>query len=296
LGVASVEKWPENLPEEVCSRTFTNSAVIGKCAHYRQPITEAGSRDRNHVKSSPPSARICVHKRKGMNLFRGWIGEKKAAFYLWLSLPGKLHHKFNNIILPSRNGTTQIDHLVISVFGIFIVETKNKKGWIFGAEKGPTWTQSIYRKKYLFQNPLGQAFRQKKILSEFLNLEESNIHTVIYFVGDCKFKTSLPDNVINSGVGRFIKRFRNQILSTEDVNQVIKAVEKHLAESSLSKRDHIKSLQKRHSSHTTCPRCGSNLIERVANRGSNAGTKFLGCENYPKCRFTKNAQQSGQHH
>ena len=92
---------------------------------------------------------------------------------------------------------------------MFIVETKNRKGWIFGSEKQPSWTQSIYGRKYSFQNPLRQTFRQKKILSDFLNLAESNIHTVIYFVGDCKFKTPLPDNVIKSGVGRYIKRFRN---------------------------------------------------------------------------------------
>ena len=72
-----------------------------------------------------------------MNLFRGWIGKKKTTFYLWLSLRNKSYHKFHNIILPSENGTTQIDHLIISVFGLFIVETKNKKGWIFGSEKKP---------------------------------------------------------------------------------------------------------------------------------------------------------------
>lgn len=223
-----------------------------------------------------------------MNLFRGWIGEKRTAFYLWLSLGNKSYRKFHNIIFPSNNGTTQVDHLIISIYGLFIVETKNKKGWIFGSEQQTNWTQLIYGKKYSFQNPLRQVFRQKKILSEFLNLNESSIHTVVYFVGDCKFKTTLPDNVINSGVDRFIKRFRNQILSTEDVNQVIKAIEKHLSESSLSNRAHIRSLRKRHSSNTICPRCGLRLIEKTAKQGPNAGTKFLGCENYPKCRFTKN--------
>lgn len=194
-----------------------------------------------------------------MNLIRGWIGEKKTIFYLWLSLRNKSYCKFHNIIFPSKNGTTQIDHLIVSIYGLFIVETKNIKGWIFGSEKQPDWTQSIYGKKYSFQNPLRQTFRQKKILSEFLNLDESNIHTVVYFVGDCKFKTTLPHNVINSGVGRFIKRFRNQILSTEDVNQIIKAIKKHISESSLTNRDHIKSLRKRQSSNTICPRCSRTL-------------------------------------
>jgi restriction system protein len=152
-----------------------------------------------------------------MNILRGWIGEKKAIFYMWLSLRKKVYRKFHNVILPSNNGTTQIDHLIISVFGLFIVETKNKSGWIFGSETEPKWTQSIYRRKYSFQNPLRQVFRQKKILSDFLGLDESIIYTVIYFVGSSKFKTILPNNVINKGVGKFIKSFRNEILSIEDV-------------------------------------------------------------------------------
>ncbi|MEP6645983.1 MAG: topoisomerase DNA-binding C4 zinc finger domain-containing protein [Saprospiraceae bacterium] len=49
----------------------------------------------------------------------------------------------------------------------------------------------------------------------------------------------------------------------------------------------LKSLTERHSSTTVCPRCGSILVERTARNGTNAGSKFLGCEGYPKCRFTK---------
>ena len=36
-----------------------------------------------------------------------------------------------------------------------------------------------------------------------------------------------------------------------------------------------------------CPRCGGRLILRTARKGSNAGKEFLGCENFPKCRFSK---------
>ena len=83
-------------------------------------------------------------------------------FYLWLSLRNKRYYKFHNVILPSRSGTTQIDHIIISVYGLFIVETKNKKGWIFGTEYQTVWTQSIYGMNYTFQNPLKQTYRQKR--------------------------------------------------------------------------------------------------------------------------------------
>ena len=164
-----------------------------------------------------------------MNLFRGWIGEQKTRFYLWLWLRSKTYHRFHNIILPSSNGTTQIDHLIISIYGLFIVETKNKKGWIFGSGDDRKWTQTIYGKKYSFQNPLKQTFRQQKVLAEFLDLDEDFIRYVIYFVGDATLKTPMPANVINSRVSRYIKRFRDPVLSTEDVHHLVNVIERHLS-------------------------------------------------------------------
>ena len=222
-----------------------------------------------------------------MKFLRGWYGEKITTFKMWLWLNTETYRRFHDLIIPSKNGTTQIDHLLVSEYGLFIVETKNKKGWIFGSESQPKWTQTLYRKKYSFQNPLRQTFRQKKVLSEFLGLDESTVHTIVYFVGDCEFKTPLPANVMKSGLSRYIKRFTNRILTTEEVNRVTEALAQHISESSLTTRDHVRSLHKRHASTTVCPNCGSYLVERTAKKGPNAGSKFLGCENYPRCRFTK---------
>ncbi len=222
-----------------------------------------------------------------MKFLRGWIGEKKTTFKLWLSLDAKKYRRFHNVIIPSKSGTTQIDHLLVSQYGLFIVETKNKKGWIFGSENQPKWTQTLYRKKYTFQNPLRQTFRQKKLLSEFLGLDESIIHTIVYFVGKCRFKTPLPSNVIRSRLGRNIRKFKNPVLSLQEVDRLIRVLEQHLSESTLTTRDHVRSLRKRHASDTICPRCGSDLVERTVKKRPGAGSKFLGCTSYPKCRFTK---------
>jgi len=220
--------------------------------------------------------------------FKGQVGEKKAAVRMSLSLNSKSYRRYHDIIIPSSNGTTQIDHLLISPFGLFIVETKNIKGWIFGSEDQVKWTKSLYGRNYSFQNPVRQTFRQKKILAKFLSIDEPFIHTVIFFAGDCKFKTPMPSNVIKSGLGRYIKRFKTKILSASDISQILRKLEQHISISTLSKKDHLQSLRERHSSTTICPKCGSNLVERTAKRGPRAGSKFLGCENYPKCRFTKN--------
>lgn len=224
---------------------------------------------------------------KLINKIRGWFGERKTKFYMWLSLNAKVYQRFHDIIIKTKNGTTQIDHLLVSPYGLFIVETKNRKGWIFGSEDQQKWTQSLYGDNYSFQNPIRQTFRQKKILSEFLGLNKSIIHTVIYFVGNCKFKTQLPDNVIKSRLGKYIKQFKDRVLPSEEIDRVIGEIEYFVSESSLTTRDHVQSLRERHNSTTVCPKCGSKLVERTAKKGPNAGSKFLGCENFPQCRFTK---------
>lgn len=223
-----------------------------------------------------------------MSLFQGWLGEMKAIFYMWLSIDKKTYRKFHNLILPSVNGTTQIDHLLVSEYGLFIIETKNKRGWIFGSEYETEWTQTFYRQSFQFQNPLRQTFRQKKVLSEFLNLDEYCIHTVVYFVGNCSFRTAMPNNVIRSGIGKYVHSFREQILTEQNVDSILNTLNGHVSNSKLRRKDHLKSLHQRHTSLTTCPKCGLPLVERTARQGSNSGNKFLGCTGYPKCRFVKN--------
>lgn len=222
-----------------------------------------------------------------MGRIKGWFGEKKATFRMWYSLNSKVYRRFHHVIIPSKNGTTQIDHLLISPYGLFIIETKNRKGWIFGSVDQKKWTQSIYGRNYSFQNPLRQVYRQKKVLSEFLEIRESKILTVIYFAGDCKFQTEMPANVIKSRLGRYVKQFKDVVLSAEEMVRMVRKMEHYISESSLTPKDHMRSLRQRHQSATICPRCGSKLVERTANKGPNAGSMFLGCENFPKCRFTK---------
>ncbi len=224
-----------------------------------------------------------------MRLLKGWFGEKKTAFTIWVGLDAKTYQRFHDLIIPTRNGTTQIDHLLVSPYGLFIVETKNLKGWIFGSEEQAKWTQSLYGKNYSFQNPLRQTYRQKKVLSEFLSIDESIIHTVIYFVGQCTFKTKMPDNVLKSGLSRYIKKYKTRELSSASINDIINKLNIHISGNKITTKEHVKSLKMRHGSTTICPKCGSNLVERIARNGPNAGQKFLGCASFPKCRYTKNA-------
>jgi restriction system protein len=138
------------------------------------------------------------------SIFKGWIGEKVTQFGMWLTL-GAEYKCFHDVTLDTQNGTTQIDHIIVSRFGVFVIETKNYNGWIFGNEKQKTWTQSLYGKKYTFQNPLHQNYKHTMALSEAINVDHGSIHSIVFFIGDAQFKTDLPENVMNSGIASYIK-------------------------------------------------------------------------------------------
>lgn len=217
------------------------------------------------------------------NVLKGWFGEKLTTFGLWLRLDENVYRRIDDIILPSKNGTTQFDHVLVSVFGVFGIETKNMQGWVFGGEKDSTWCQSIYGHKNRFQNPLRQNYRHIECLAEFLKLERQLFHSVVFFIGECEFKTPMPPNVLCSGLGNYIRSFNTPALNQQQVVDIAHKLRTLKAASGLTKSDHLTSLNHRHGSTDVCSKCGGRMIARTA---KNSGKQFLGCSNFPKCRHT----------
>jgi hypothetical protein len=80
-------------------------------------------------------------------VIKGWLGEKMTTFGMWLKLDREVYRRVHNVILPARIGTTQIDHVVVSIYGLFVIETKNMDGWIFGSAEQQTWTQEFLQQE-----------------------------------------------------------------------------------------------------------------------------------------------------
>jgi len=221
------------------------------------------------------------------SFLKGWLGEKVTQFGLWHHLDEQVYRRFHDVIVPARNGTTQIDHVLVSCYGIFVVETKNYKGWIFGAEHAAQWTVSHFGKKFQFQNPLRQNFRHTQCLAEHLHLPPEKFRSVVFFIGDCELKTALPANVLTRGLVSHVQSFTTPCLTPTEAGAVATSLASLKADPTLTSRAHLASLTARHQSTTICPRCGSPLVERTARSGSNAGKAFLGCKGFPKCRFVR---------
>jgi restriction system protein len=222
-----------------------------------------------------------------LNVVKGWFGEKITSAGMWALLDKNEYRRIDDVIVPHSSGTTQIDHVIVSIYGIFVIETKNIKGWIFGSPESDKWTQSIYGNKNQFQNPLKQNYRHVQCLAEYIGLDIGYFKPVVFFIGDCKFKTPMPSNVLNSGLISYIKDFDNVCLTPQQVSDIEAQLIALKTDKSLTKQGHLASLRERHESGTTCPKCGRLLVQRIAKKGDTKGKPFLGCSGYPKCKFTR---------
>jgi ribosomal protein L37AE/L43A len=221
--------------------------------------------------------------------FKGVFGEFVVNVFARWKLDKDVYHLLKNVTLPTEDGTTQIDHIIVSVYGIFVVETKNLRGWIFGTPNQRTWTQKIYGHTNKFQNPLHQNYKHKKTLQALLGLEENQIHSVIVFIGESEFKTPMPDNVTyGMGYVRYITTKTQPVLSPKQVIEITQAIESgRLARTFKNHREHVKHVQSivaEKQNKQRCPKCGSDMVLRQTRKGENKGQSFWGCSTYPKCR------------
>lgn len=223
---------------------------------------------------------------------KGKIGEQSVSAVLSF-LPKNEYVVINDIMLRSGNFTTQIDHIVVSVYGIFVIETKNYKGWILGNSHKDYWAQNIWGNKYPLFNPLFQ--NQKHIsflLRKFPMLREieTYIFPVVVFLrasrlllsGDCEGVLKLFN------VKSYIRSFTQEVISQEDCHKIASILKsKNILdrnERKTHKRNVKSAIYRRENKvkQRICPQCGGTLTLRNGKYGN-----FYGCSNYPSCRYTR---------
>jgi restriction system protein len=222
--------------------------------------------------------------------FKGIAGEAMVNLVTRFLLNRRDYHLLRDVTLSDGNGTTQIDHLIVSRYGLFVVETKNMKGWIYGGEREPRWTQKIYRHTNTFQNPLHQNHKHVKTLEALLGLDAGKLFSVVVFTGNATFKTPMPAHVTHIlGYTSFIKSKQEPLLSEDAVREIIDRIESNRFErSTATARMHRENLLAarltQDSTGVLCPKCGSPMVLRTARKGSRAGQQFWGCSRFPHCR------------
>lgn len=218
---------------------------------------------------------------------KGKRGEKRVAAFLSF-LPKKEYRVINDLLLQTGGHSTQIDHVVISVYGIFVIETKYYKGWIYGGENSEFWTQNIYGHKNQLRNPLWQNQGHIKAITRLLS-DPGMIpfYNIVAFSGQATLKLdcSLPVMYWRQVVP-YIKRHREPQMSEAYADEIYNLLLEANVTDKEARKQHVKSVkhnqQRRNMSvaNGKCPRCGGNLVLRDGRYG-----RFYGCSNYPRCKY-----------
>ena len=126
----------------------------------------------------------------GGDKLTGKLGELYTAKELkYVQLFGRKGRILRNVYVPKDNGeTSEIDLLYITQKGIFVFESKNYSGWIFGDEKGQKWTMMLPNKeKHSFYNPVKQNQTHIKWLRNYIG-ENIPLFSIIVFSERCELK------------------------------------------------------------------------------------------------------------
>lgn len=211
----------------------------------------------------------------------------------------------NDVVLRTNRGTTQIDHIVVSPYGIFGIETKNYRGEIYGDDSRSEWTQVIatdvtYRKKlwktytYVtknhFYNPVKQSLGHVLALKENLDgIGYVPFVPMVVFAGNAELANvhSQYPVVHKEGLLPAIYGYEKIYLTKEQVREIVRRIRGIDVRESVKDREHVMNVKRaaivrdEKIAAGVCPRCGGKLVLRKGEFGS-----FYGCSNYPKCRFT----------
>ena len=230
---------------------------------------------------------LCIILKVYYPKFRGFMGEFWVKLEL-KKLPKDKYVVLKDIMIKDEKGTHQIDHLVISEFGIFVIEMKNYYGLIKGKEYDNKWCQYLGKNKSYFINPIHQNFGHIKSLSNLLKLDDKCFVSIICFSNQAKV------DVKSNGIVTQVDYLKSEILKYKEL--LVENDIKELANIIISNNIDDKALRKQHvkdihtkinndrklENNMICPKCGNELVERNGKYG-----KFIGCSNYPKCKYIK---------
>lgn len=233
---------------------------------------------------------------------KGARGERQVHNALTSVLDENEYRVLSDLILPITGGTTQLDHILLSRFGIFIIETKNMSGWVFGGSDQKKWTQvQKGGKRRSFQNPLWQNYSHVKAVEQILGVDPKVLHNFVVFTGSAEPKTEMPENVAWGlrALSRLIALRRQLVLSDAQLSAFAQKLQGRALENNREvRKQHLQFVQEKAAAKTetrssvpsndvnqsSCPRCGGEMVKRTNRK---TGDTFWGCSEFPKCRGTR---------
>lgn len=219
---------------------------------------------------------------------KGKAGEMRVAKIL-SKLPEEEYRVINNLLIKQGNKTTQIDHVVVSEYRIFVIETKHYRGWIYGDANREYWTQNIYGNKYDLWNPIHQNQGHIRALRRVLtDIPPGVFVSIVTFSRQASLDIRNSENVIYwDELKKLICSYQRKLISTEQAQNAYETLSAANIDSKENQKQHVRRVREQISKREEtiakgrCPRCGGELVLRKGTYGP-----FYGCSNYPRCKFT----------
>ena len=158
--------------------------------------------------------------------FRGDIAETRVRRILAAGLEKNRYTILNDVTIPSSGGTAHIDHIVISRFGIFVIESQHASGRVSGGEFQERWKQYHLGRFTRFDNPMHRNALQLGALENLLKVPASKLHPVVVMVGQKDFKTPMPGNLLPpEKLIAYMRKKARHILDGDQADRMLKVIE-----------------------------------------------------------------------
>ncbi len=223
---------------------------------------------------------------------KGNLGERRVSKILRTIQKEYGGYVIDDVIIPdidNEDNTSQLDHIYLSKYGIFVVETKNYAGRIYGSENNEKWTQTLAygKSKNSFYNPIKQnnthVIRLEKLLKT-----KSILSLVVFVQADISYVESSSVYTLRE-LNMFIRDIcsnGSEIIETKKLESYFDLLNEYKTNPIKTNKEHVKHIKKQSKmiDRNICPRCGGKLVLRTPSKTNRC---FYGCSNYPKCKFTK---------
>lgn len=228
----------------------------------------------------------------------GERGEKRVSSFLE-DLDCNDYRIYNDILIRDGNYTTQVDHIIISRFGVFVIETKNVHGKVYGGGNAEFWKQYLpdtgykrygFTQEHQMRNPIWQNSRHIKTLRKLVFGNDVPIQGIIVFPETTELFVTANEPVLGMwSVIPYIRQYHDVVLSSEQMSFYRRRLFDVITTSESDRKEHIGNVyrykERRDAAvaNGKCPLCGGTLTLRSGRYG-----QFYGCSNYPRCNYILN--------
>lgn len=189
--------------------------------------------------------KIDEQKRQAYAKAQGQKGENEVNSVL--SSLGKNYVLMKSILLPTKSGSTELDHVLVSNYGIFVIETKNYSGSVYGDEDSGKWIHTDRkgneRKMY---SPIKQNEGHIGTLKRAINLDEKYFIPIVVFAGSAKLQIKSKSKVIKlDQLENTIKSYNSQVFTKAEVKKIVKDIKSVNMDSMMNRKKHIKHVKEK---------------------------------------------------